>query len=121
MARIKRGMTKHRRHVAVLALTKGHYTVRHRLYKRAKDSLKAAMSYATIHRRDRKGDFRGLWIVRIGAAAKQNSINYSTLMHGLKLANIQVDRKILADLAVKDPQAFSELANRAKAQLVPAT
>ncbi|MBI4198743.1 MAG: 50S ribosomal protein L20 [Chloroflexi bacterium] len=117
MARIKRGVTRHRRHAAVLALTRGHYSVRHRLFKRAKDSLKAGMAYATVHRRDRKGDFRSLWIVRIGAAAKQNGLNYNSLIHGLKLADIQVDRKILADLAVKDPQAFTELAGRAKAQL----
>ncbi|MBI4310705.1 MAG: 50S ribosomal protein L20 [Chloroflexi bacterium] len=117
MARIKRGMTKHRRHAEVLSLTKGHYSVRHLLYKRAKDSLKAAMSYSTIHRRDRKGDFRALWITRIGAAAKQNGMNYNSLIHGLKLANVEVDRKILADLAVRDPQTFAQLASTAKAQL----
>jgi len=117
VARIKRGMTKHRRHAAVLALTKGHYSVRHRLYKRAKDSLNAAMAYATVHRRARKGDFRRLWVTRIGAAAKQNGMNYSTLIHGLKLANVEVDRKILAELAVRDPSAFTTLADTAKARL----
>jgi len=117
VARIKRGVTKHRRHAAVLALTKGHYSVRHRLYKRAKDSLNAAMAYSYLHRRDRKADFRGLWITRIGAAAKQNGMNYNSLIHGLKLANVEVDRKILADLAVRDPNAFAELATKAKAQL----
>ena len=110
-------MTKHRRHAAVLALTKGHYSVRHRLYKRAKDSLNAAMAYATVHRRARKGDFRRLWVTRIGAAAKQNGMNYNSLIHGLKLANVEVDRKILADLAVRDPNAFTALADTAKAQL----
>jgi len=110
-------MTKHRRHAAVLALTKGHYSVRHRLYKRAKDSLNAAMAYATVHRRARKGDFRRLWVTRIGAAAKQNGMNYSTLIHGLKLANVEVDRKILAELAVRDPSAFTTLADTAKARL----
>ncbi|MBI4202261.1 MAG: 50S ribosomal protein L20 [Chloroflexi bacterium] len=117
MARIKRGVTKHRRHVRVLALTKGHYTVRHRLYKRAKDSLKAGMAYATVHRRDRKGDFRSLWITRIGAAARENGMNYNSFIHGLKLADIQLDRKVLADMAVRDPGAFAELTSRAKAQL----
>ncbi|MBI4340393.1 MAG: 50S ribosomal protein L20 [Chloroflexi bacterium] len=120
MARIKRGVTKHRRHAEVLSLTKGHYSVRHRLYKRAKDSLKAAMAYSYVHRRDRKGDFRRLWIVRIGSAVRQHDLSYSTFVRGLKLAHIEIDRKVLADLAVRDPAAFAELASRAKAQLAVA-
>ena len=120
MARVKRGVTKHRRHKKVLSLVKGHHGVRHRLYKRAKESLVKAMAYSYAHRRQRKGDFRRLWIIRIGSAAKQHGLNYNSLIHGLKLANVEVDRKILADLAVKDPSAFSQLADTAKAQLVAA-
>ena len=119
MARVKRGVTKHRRHKKVLALTKGHHGVRHRLYKRAKESLVKAMAYSYAHRKERKGDFRRLWIIRIGSAAKQHGLNYNSLIHGLKLANVGVDRKILAELAVKDPVAFTGLADRAKAELAP--
>ncbi len=114
MARVKRGVTKHRRHAKVLALTKGHLGVRHRLYKRAKESLVHAMAYSYAHRKERKGDFRRLWILRIGAAARQEGITYNAFVHGLKLANVEVDRKILADLAVRDPKVFSHLVTVAK-------
>ena len=114
MARVKRGVTKHRRHAKVLALTKGHQGVRHKLYKRAKESLVHAMAYSYIHRKERKGDFRRLWILRISAAARQEGITYNAFVHGLKLANVEVDRKILADLAVRDPNVFSHLVTVAK-------
>ncbi len=117
MPRVKRGVTKHRRHARVLALTKGHHSVRHRLYRRAKESLLKAMAYSYAHRRERKGDFRRIWILRISSAARLNGLNYNTFMHGLKLANVDIDRKMLADLAVRDPAAFSNLATVAQGQL----
>ena len=116
MARIKRGVTRHRRHKKVLQMTKGHQGVRHRLYRRAKESLLHAMAYSYAHRKERKGDFRRLWILRIGAAARQEGITYNAFVHGLKLANVEVDRKVLADLAVRDPKAFSHLVAVAKEQ-----
>ena len=117
MARVKRGVTKHRRHQKVLAATKGHRGVRHRLYKRAKESLLHAMAYAYAHRRERKGDFRRLWIIRIGAAARQEGLTYNAFIHGLTLAKVELDRKVLSDLAVRDPNAFSELVTVARQHL----
>lgn len=117
MARIKRGVTRHRRHAAVLARTAGFRGTRHSLYKRAKESLVKALSHAYRHRRERKGDFRSLWVVRINAAAREHGITYSQLMHGLKMAGILLDRKILADMAVRDKDGFSQLAFSAREQL----
>ena len=119
MARVKRGVTKHRRHHKVLTLTKGHRGVRHRLYKRAKESLIKAMAYSYAHRRERKGDFRRLWILRISAAARQGGLTYSAFVHGLRLARVEIDRKILSDMAVRDPQGFSQLALLAQKHLSP--
>lgn len=120
MTRIKRGVTKHRRHKKILNLTKGHRGVRHSLYKRAHESLIHALKYSYIHRKEKKGDMRRLWNIRIGAAARANEISYSQLIHGLKLAEIEVNRKMLADLAVRDPDAFTQIANRAKEELAAA-
>jgi len=117
MARVKRGVTKHQRHHRILVLTKGHRGVRHRLYKRAKESLIKAMAYSYAHRRERKGDFRRLWILRIGASARQDGLSYSTFVHGLKLAQVEVDRKVLSDMAVRDPQGFSQLTAVARQHL----
>jgi large subunit ribosomal protein L20 len=117
LARVKRGVTKHRRHKKVLAQTKGHRSVRHRLYKRARESLIHALQYAYEHRRDRKGQFRRLWIARINAAARLHGLSYSQLMHGLKEANIELDRKVLADLAVKEPETFARVVDQARAAL----
>ena len=117
MARIKRGTNKRRRHKNVLAQTKGHRSVRHRLYRRAHESLLHALQYAYEHRRDRKGDFRRLWIERINAAARLHGLSYSRLMGGLKRAQVEVDRKALADLAVRDEAAFAQLAETAKSAL----
>ena len=114
MTRIKRGVTKHRRHKKILKMTKGH---RHSLYKRAHESLIHALQYAYAHRKEKKGDMRRLWNIRISAAAKANDISYSQLIHGLKLAGVEVNRKMLADLAVREPQAFAQIADRAKEQL----
>jgi len=117
MTRVKRGVTKRRRHKKVLRMTKGHQGVRHTLYKRAHESLIHALHYSYAHRKERKGDMRRLWNIRINAAAHVNGMSYSRLIHGLKLAGVAINRKMLAELAVRDPQAFSEVAGRARDQL----
>jgi len=114
MARIKRGVAAHRRHRKVLGQVKGHYSTNNRLYKRAHESLMHALQYAYRDRRNRKRDFRRLWIIRINAASRINGITYSRFIQGLKAANVDIDRKMLADLAVRDPQAFSAVADLAK-------
>lgn len=120
MTRIKRGTNKRRRHKKVLKATKGHQGVRHTLYRRAHESLIHALSYSYAHRKEKKGDMRRLWNIRINAAARANGTTYSRLIHGLKLAGVDINRKMLADLAIRDPQAFAQIAAQAKAQLEPA-
>jgi large subunit ribosomal protein L20 len=115
MARVKRGVAAHKRHKKVLAQVKGHYSTNNRLYKRAHESLMHALMYAYRDRRNRKRDFRRLWIIRINAAARLNGINYSRLIQGLRAAGVVIDRKMLADLAVRDAAAFSAVADVAKA------
>lgn len=117
MSRVKRGVTSHRRHKEILKRTEGHAGQRHRLIKRAHESMLHALRYSYEGRRDRKGDFRALWIIRINAAAKLHGLNYSRFIHGLKLAGIELDRKALADIAVTRPDAFGELAGQAKVAL----
>ena len=117
MTRIKRGVTKRKRHKKVLKMTKGHQGVRHTLYKRAHESLIHALQYAYAHRKERKGDMRRLWNIRINAAAHTNDTTYSRLIHGLKLAGVDINRKMLADLAIRDPEAFAHIAQTAKDQL----
>ena len=119
MARVKRGVTTHARHKKILRLTKGHRGSNHLLYRRAHESMIHALSYSFRHRRELKGEMRRLWIVRIGAAAREHGLSYSRLIHGLKLANIDLDRKVLSNMAMTDENAFAEVANLAKAQLVP--
>lgn len=114
MPRVKRGVAARARHKKVLQLTKGHRASKHKLYRRAHESMLKALSYAYAHRRERKGDMRRLWIVRINAAARLHDISYSRLMNGLKKANVALDRKMLAELAVSDAPAFSRLAELAK-------
>ena len=114
MARVKRGVTKRRRHKAVLTLTKGHRSVRHKLYKRAKESLIHALMYSFAHRRKKKGDMRRLWILRINAAARSNGISYSQFIHGLQETGAAVNRKMLAELALRDPDSFSQIVNQVK-------
>jgi large subunit ribosomal protein L20 len=109
MARVKRGVTAHRRHKKVLAQVKGHYSTNNRLFKRANESLMRSLAYAYRDRRTRKRDMRRLWIVRINAAARLNGLSYSRLIQGLTLANVEVDRKMMADLAVRDADAFSAI------------
>ncbi len=120
MARIKRGVTKHRRHKKVLKAARGFHASSHRNYKWAKEALMHAWSHAYRHRRERKGEFRSLWIVRIGAACRAAGMSYSQFIHGLKLADIELDRKILADLAVRDPEAFAKLVETAREQVAAA-
>jgi large subunit ribosomal protein L20 len=114
MARVKRGVAAHRRHRKVLAQVKGHYSTNNRLYKRAHESMMHALQYAYRDRRVRKRDMRQLWIIRINAAARINGITYSRFIQGLKSAGVIVDRKMLADLAVRDAAAFSAIAEVAK-------
>lgn len=120
MARVKRGVAAHRRHRKVLRQVKGHYSTNNRLYKRAHESLMHALQYAYRDRRNRKRDMRRLWIIRINAAARLNGIPYSRFIQGLKAANVDIDRKMLADLAVRDAEAFSAIADIAKQHGQPA-
>ena len=116
MARARSGVTSKRRHKKVLDAAKGHYSVRRRHFRRARESTMHAMRYAYVHRRERKGDFRRLWILRIGAACRQSGTTYSQFIHGLKQAGVELDRKILADLAVRDQAAFEKLVRIASEQ-----
>lgn len=115
MPRVKRGVAAHHRHKKVLELTKGHRATSHALYRRAHESMLHALSYSYRHRRERKGDFRRLWITRINAAARISGLSYNRFMDGLRKAGITVNRKVLADLAVRDAKAFSDLAATSKA------
>lgn len=117
MSRVRSRVAAHQRHKKVLQRTAGHRGRRHSTFKVAHESMMHALRYATDHRRDRKGDFRRLWIVRVNAAARLNGLSYSRLINGLQRAGVEIDRKILADLAVRDPAAFASLAERAKAAL----
>ena len=109
MARARSGKVTHRRHKKVLELTKGHRAGRHALYRNAHESMLHALDYAYRHRRERKGDFRRLWIARINAAARAEGITYSQLMAMLKKSNIGINRKMLAEMAVRDPDNFTKL------------
>ncbi len=114
--RIKRGLTRHRRHRRILKQASGFRGARGKLIRPARNALEKSLKYAYRDRRQRKRQFHRLWVVRINAAARQRGLSYSRLMHGLKRAGVEVDRKILAELAVSHPKAFSELAELAKSQ-----
>lgn len=114
MPRAKRGNKRLERRKKILKLAKGYRGTKSKLYRSAKESVARALNFAYTGRKLKKRDFRALWIVRIGAAARLNGLNYSQFMHGLKLAGIELDRKVLADLAVHQPDAFGELATQAK-------
>ncbi len=109
MARIKGGLNARKRHNRTLKLAKGYYGARSKQYRIAKQSVMRALASAYKGRKQKKRDFRRLWIARIGAAARLNGMNYSSFMHGLKLANIDINRKVLADIAVNDPDGFKTL------------
>jgi large subunit ribosomal protein L20 len=117
MPRVKGGIVSRKRRKKVLKLAKGYFGSKHTLYKVANQQVMKSLMYAYRDRRQKKRDFRKLWITRINAAARVNGLSYSRLMHGLKLAGIEVNRKMLADLAVADEKAFAQLADAAKAQL----
>lgn len=117
MARVKGGYVSRRRRKKVLKLAKGYYGSKHRLFKTANQQVMKSLIYAYRDRRQRKRDFRKLWITRINAAARMNGLSYSRMMHGLKVAGVNVNRKMLAELAVSDEQAFTKLAEQAKANL----
>lgn len=114
MARVKGGFVTRRRHKKFLKLAKGYFGAKHRLFKKAHEQVMKSLLYAYRDRRQTKRNFRKLWIVRINAAARTNGLSYSRMMHGLKLAGITMNRKMLADLAVNDIAAFNALASKAK-------
>ncbi|MFH5181268.1 50S ribosomal protein L20 [Paenibacillus sp. TAB 01] len=117
MARVKGGFVTRRRHKKILKLAKGYFGSKHRLFKTANAQVMKSLLYAYRDRRQKKRDFRKLWITRINAAARQNGLSYSKFMHGLKLSGIEVNRKMLADLAVNDINAFNDLATAAKTKV----
>lgn len=117
MARVKGGTVTRRRRKRVLKLAKGYYGSKHKLFKTAKQQVMKSGNYAYRDRKQRKRDFRKLWIARINAAARLYDLSYSQFMHGLKLAGIEINRKMLSDLAVNDEKAFAELVNKAKSAL----
>jgi large subunit ribosomal protein L20 len=117
MARVKRGVQAGRRHKKVLAKAKGYYNARRKTYRAAKQAVIKAGQYAYRDRRAKKRDFRALWITRINAAAREFGLSYSKIINGLKKAEIEIDRKMLADLAVNQPEAFASIAKQAQAAL----
>lgn len=117
MSRVKRGVTSHARHKRLLKQTKGYQGLRRSSVKKAREALFKAWQYAYRDRRTRKRDFRGLWIQRINAGARQHGLSYSQFMHGLKLAGNELNRKVLADLAFSEPEVFGKLAEQSKAAL----
>jgi len=117
MTRIKRGTTKHRHHNKILKLAKGYRASGSKLFRVANQQVLHSMYYSFAHRRKKKGDFRKLWITRINAAARINGISYSRMMNGLHNAGVEIDRKMLADLAVNDAAAFAKMTEIAKANL----
>lgn len=114
MPRVKRGTTTHRRHKKILKMAKGYRGSKSKLFRVANQQVMKSGNYAYIHRRLKKRDFRKLWIARINAAARDNGTTYSKMVHGLKVAGVDINRKILAELAVSDPQGFTQLAQLAK-------
>lgn len=117
MARVKRGVAARRRHKKVLRLARGYYGARSKLFRPANEAVMKALWYSYAHRRKRKGDFRRLWIARINAAARQSGMSYSRFIGGLRRAGVEVNRKVLAELAINDSEAFGKLVDKAKATL----
>jgi large subunit ribosomal protein L20 len=120
MSRVKGGFTTHRRHKKILKLARGYRGAKSKLYRPAHEQVMHSLQYAYAHRRKRKGDFRKLWITRINAATRMNGMSYSRFVNGLKKAGVEVNRKILADMAVNDMTAFTQLVVVAKEQLANA-
>jgi len=117
LPRVKRGVTTHRRHKKVLALTKGHRATKHSLYRRAHESMLKSLSYAYAHRRERKGDMRRLWILRVSAAARARGLTYGQFINGLRKSGVEINRKMLADMAVREPESFANLVTIAKGKI----
>ena len=117
MTRVKSGIVTRRRHKKVLKLTKGQYGTKHRLFRRANEAMMKSLKYAYRDRRTRRRELRRLWIARINAAARQNGLSYNRFMYGLKQAGVEMDRKVLADLAIADSSAFAQLAEIAKSAI----
>ncbi len=117
MPRVKTGVVRRRRHKKVLKLARGFYSGRHKHFRKAKEQLERSMYYSFRDRKQKKREFRKLWIIRINAACRLNGMNYSNFMNGLKRANIELDRKILADMAMNDAAAFTALTAQSKAAL----
>ena len=117
MPRVKGGRTAHRRHKKVLALTKGHRATKHSLYRRAHESMLKSLSYAYRHRRERKGDMRRLWILRVNAASRAQGLTYGQFMDGLRKSGVEINRKLLADMAVREPESFANLITLAKGKV----
>jgi large subunit ribosomal protein L20 len=121
MPRVKRGFKRKNRRAKILKLAKGYYGMRSRGHRIAKQAVEKGLNYAYTGRKDRKGEFRKLWIIRINAAARDNGLSYSKLMNGLKIAGNPIDRKVLADIAVNDAAGFAALAQAAKTALANQT
>ena len=119
MPRVKRGTVRRAKRKKLLGLAKGYYQTKSKLYRSAKESVDTALKYAFVGRRNKKRDFRRLWVVRINAAARENGLSYGQFIHGLKLAGNTLDRKSLAELAATSPAAFAAVAAQAKAALKP--
>ncbi len=116
MPRVKTGLTNHKRHKKILKLAKGYWGKRSKSFRMANETVMKALHYARRHRREKKREWRALWIQRINAAARLNGMNYNTLISGLKKAGVDINRQILADLAVRDEKAFADLVQVAKAK-----
>jgi len=114
MPRVKRGTIRRAKRKKLLTLAKGYYARKSKLYRSAKEAVDTALKYAFVGRRNKKRDFRRLWVIRINAAAREHGLTYGQLVHGLKLAGVGLDRKMLADMAVADPAAFARIAAQAK-------
>jgi large subunit ribosomal protein L20 len=119
MPRVKRGNKRRLKRKKILRRAKGYYLAKSKLYKSAKEQVQRSLAFAYRDRRVRKREFRKLWIVRINAAAREHEMSYSTLMHGLKLAGVELDRKSLADIAVRDPAAFGHVVDAARQATAP--
>ena len=117
MPRVKTGVVRRRRHKKMLKLAKGFYSGRRKHFRKAKEQVERSLVYAYRDRKQKKREFRKLWIIRINAACRLNDMNYSTFMHGLKKAGIELDRKILADMAMNNPAHFTKIVEQAKAAL----
>ena len=117
MARVKKGVNAHKRHKKVLKMAKGYYGAKSKTFKAAKPATMRALRSAYVGRKNKKREYRRLWIARINAAARMNNISYSRLMDGLKKANIEINRKMLSEIAINDPAAFTQLVETAKKSL----